>query len=94
MSKGKRTEERVAVELPVHVGDATGTTRDISATGMFFELDASHTLGTTVDLTVEMDTPGGKMLLKCHGNVIRVIPHGDKVGVAVKMTEMTMEPVQ
>ena len=47
-----------------------------------------------MDLTVELDTPGGKMLLKCHGNVARIEPRGKRVGVAVKMTEMAMEPVK
>jgi hypothetical protein len=91
--QGKRKEERVNVALPVDLGDAKGITRDISASGIFFEIDASHALGSTMDLTVELDTPGGKMRLKCHGNIVRVVPNGDKVGVAVKMTEMAMEPL-
>jgi hypothetical protein len=92
--QGQRKEERVSAALSVDLGNATGITRDVSASGIFFEMDASYAFGTTMDLTVELDTPGGKMLLKCHGNVARIEPRGKRVGVAVKMTEMAMEPVK
>jgi hypothetical protein len=89
-----RKEERVSASLPVHLGTATGITKDISASGIFFETDASYAVDSTISFTVELDTPGGKMLLKCRGDIVRVERHDDRVGVAVKITESTMEPVQ
>jgi len=41
-----------------------------------------------------MDTPGGKMMLKCHASIVRIEPRGKRVGVAVKITESTLEPVK
>ncbi len=61
---------------------------------MFFETDASFALGSEISLTVELDTPGGKMMLKCQGNIVRTEAHDSKLGVAVKIIESTMEPVR
>ena len=93
-NRNQRTEERVSAALPVDLGTATGITTDVSASGISFETDATYAFGSTVDLTVEFETPGGKMLLKCHGNIVRIEPRGKKVGVAVKITESTMEAVK
>lgn len=94
MAKGdreKRTGERVFTALSVSLGTATGVTRDVSASGIFFETDASYALGNLISFTVEFDAPGGKMLLKCRGNIVRIEPRGTQVGVAVKIIESTME---
>ena len=94
MAKGdreKRTGERVFTALSVSLGTATGVTRDVSASGIFFETDASYALGNLISFTVEFDAPGGKMLLKCRGNIVRIEPRGTQVGVAVKIMESTME---
>lgn len=89
-----RREERVCTALPVDLGTATGVTRDVSATGIFFETDASYAVGSEISLTVELDTPGGKMMLKAHGNIVRIERRDAKVGVAVKIIESTMEPAK
>jgi hypothetical protein len=85
-----RKEERVGAALPVDLGNATGITRDVSASGVFFETDASYALGSTISFTVELDTPGGKMLLKCQGEIVRIEQRLERVGVAVKITESVM----
>jgi len=90
----KRTEERVCTALPVDLGTAKGTTRDVSASGMFFETDAAYAVGSKISLNVELATPGGKMILKCHGSIVRIEHRGVKVGVAVKISESAMEPVR
>ena len=94
MAKGggeKRRKERVFTALPVNLAGASGVTRDVSASGIFFETDASYTLGNLVSFTVEFNTPGGKMLLKCRGDIVRIEPRGTQIGVAVKIIESTME---
>ena len=90
----KRKDERIFTALPVDLGNATGVTRDVSASGVFFEIDSSYRLGSAIEFAVEMDTPGGKMLLKCEGEIVRVEPRGARVGVAVKITESAIEPVR
>lgn len=80
--------------MPVDLGTATGITRDVSASGIFFETDASFTPGSAIDFAMEFDTPGGKMILKCHGSIVRTEVHDSRLGVAVKITESTMEPAR
>jgi hypothetical protein len=89
----KRREERVSTALPVDLGTTKGITRDVSASGMFFEADATYALESEITFAVELDTPGGRMLLKCEGEIVRIEPRGARVGVAVKIIDSTLEPV-
>ncbi len=86
----KRREERVPAILPVMLGNTTGTTCDVSASGMFFETSATFAPGETISFTVEFDTPGGKRMLKCRGDIVRTEIRDPMVGVAVRITESTM----
>lgn len=88
----KRREERVRANLPVNVGVTTGITRDVSATGMYFETDASYAVGSTVSVALDIDTPQGRMLFKCRGEILRIERQGKKVGVAVRFIESTLAP--
>ena len=90
----KRKDERVFTTLPVDLKNATGLTRDVSASGVFFETDAGYRLGNAIQFAVEMDTPGGKMLLRCEGEIVRVEPRGARLGVAVKIIESAIEPAR
>ena len=83
----KRREERVAASIPVDLTKGSGMTRDVSATGIFFETEAQYAKGNTLDLTVEFDTPAGSLQLKCQGEIVRVEQRGALVGVAVKITD-------
>ena len=95
MAKGdrekRRGERRVLTALSVNIGNAKGVTRDVSASGIFFETDAMYTLGNPVSFTVEFDSAAGKMLLNCRGDIVRLEPRGTLVGVAVKIIESTMK---
>jgi Tfp pilus assembly protein PilZ len=92
--KTRRSEERVRTALPTNLGGATGTTRDISASGIFVETDVHYPLGEPVTFSVEFDNPGGKLMLKGQGDVVRIERRETKVGVALKITQSTIEPVQ
>ena len=97
MTKGdqdQRREERVSTSLPVDLGTATGITRDVSASGVCFEIDATYALASEISFAVQLETPGGKMRLNCRGSIVRIEPRGSRVGVAVKITESTMETVK
>ena len=87
----KRKEERVPATLPVNVGNAAGIVRDVSASGIFFEIDANYSLGSSISFAVKLDTPSGSMNLKCMGEIVRIEPRDSKVGVGVKIRESTME---
>jgi len=87
----KRKEERVPATLPVNVGTAAGIVRDVSASGIFFEIDADYTLGSSINFAVKLDTPSGCMNLKCLGEIVRIEPRESRVGVGVKIRESSME---
>jgi len=86
----KRREERVTASLPVILVDAGGSTCDVSASGVFFETDASLVVGETIDFTMEFDAPGGKRLLKCRGQVLRTEQRAECMGVAVMILDSAM----
>ena len=88
-----RREERVSASLPLDLGGTTGVTRDVSASGMSFESDVSYAVGSPISFAVQLDSPGGKMVLKCRGEIVRVEPSGGRVGVAVRIGESTLEAV-
>ena len=88
----KRKEERVLSEHLVNLGNMKGVTRNISASGMYFEIDASCVPGRQISFTVEFDSLGGSLLLKCNGEVVRIEPRDGKVGVAVKIIKSVMVP--
>jgi len=86
----KRKGERISTTLPVRLGTATGMTRDVSALGIFFETDAADAMGDLISFTVEFDTPRGKRVLKCKGDVVRIEPRNAGTGIAVRIIESTM----
>jgi hypothetical protein len=90
----KRSKERVSTALPVILGQAAGVTRDVSASGIFFETSAALDAGGSIDFSIELESPGGKMLLICSGEIVRKESRGDRLGVAVKITDSRMELVK
>jgi hypothetical protein len=86
----QRREERVPASLPVGLDGGNGVTRDVSASGIFFETDVSYAAGSHILFTVDIGTPGGNMVLSCQGQIVRVERLGAKVGVAVRITESSI----
>jgi len=72
--------------MPVGLAGAGGVTRDISASGIFFETETEYQPGNKIDLALEFITPAGRLQLKCRGVIVRVEQHSDRMGVAVKIT--------
>ena len=90
-NSNQRSEERVNVALPIQFDKANGLTRDVSASGVCFEMDASYATGSEISFVIELETSTGKMLLKCNGSIVRTEVRGGKNNVAVKITESVME---
>lgn len=68
-----------------------GLTRDVSASGISFEVDANYTTGSEINFIIEMEAFNEKMFWKCKGSIVRTEAHGQKISVAVKITESVME---
>jgi Tfp pilus assembly protein PilZ len=87
----RRREERVAVTLPLNSANIDQVTRDISASGVYFEAAEKYNIGDQMDFVVEFVNRGGNLFLKCRGEVVRVDSHKRKTGVAVKILHSVME---
>ena len=89
----QRREERVPAALDVTLDGAKGVTRDVSASGIFFETDAEYAAGSDISFSVNLETPGGKMVLNCKGAIVRVERGADRLGVAVRITESSIREI-
>lgn len=93
MDKGDaehRREERVRAALPVNIGNVVGITRDVSASGLYFETDAAFAAGNPIQFAIDIETPGGMMVLYCRGEIVRVEQRGAQRGVAVRIMESSL----
>lgn len=76
------------------VETATGITRDFSASGVYFWKKGKCAPGEFISFSIELFMPEGRTIWKCKGDVLRAAPRGDEVGVAVRITESVMVPVE
>ncbi len=84
-SKEHRGEDRVHVALPVRLGLARGLTRDVSASGICFDVDAAYATNSDINFEIDLETDSAKMLLKCNGHIVRTEQHGSRKTVAIKI---------
>ena len=88
----KRREERMSVTRPVRLDRAAGVTRNISASGVFFETEVDYAVGSKIIFAIELDGPQGEKLdLITRGELVRVELRGGKMGVAVKIVASKLE---
>lgn len=81
--------------LPVRLqGGASGTTRDLSASGIYFETDVEPVQDSPLSFSVEFKSGTGGMALRCQAQVVRVERLDGKVGVAARILESKLEPVR
>lgn len=83
---GQRAADRFVSELPVHLNGVDGLTKNVSATGVYFETLAQPEAGSKVSFVVEVTINGQNVNMVCSGQVVRIDHKDDKVGVAVKLT--------
>ncbi|OGB08410.1 MAG: pilus assembly protein [Burkholderiales bacterium RIFCSPHIGHO2_12_FULL_61_11] len=95
MVKEHRIEPRERIALPLNLGNGgQGMTRDISASGLFFETDREQRLGGLIDFEIEFDRIGGLMKFKAQGEIVRIEERADKSGAALKFLVTRLEPVE
>jgi hypothetical protein len=88
----RRHGKRISAALPVFLENATGVTRDLSASDAFFWSSGTHTVGKQISFSIAVARPEGDVMIKCRGDIVRVEPRGTDVGVAVRITESVIEP--
>jgi len=69
-----------------------GVTRDISASGLFFETDQTLLTGSLLDFEFSLDGPMDTLRFLATGKVVRQEPIGNKHGVAVQLIATQMKP--
>ncbi|QWD77371.1 PilZ domain-containing protein [Polynucleobacter sp. MWH-Svant-W18] len=83
---------RVKASFPVHLsGNIRGVTQDISATGIYLDLDANQEPGSIISFWVELDTAGAKMKLVCEAQVVRVEQADGRVKVGTKIISQELQ---
>lgn len=93
--KEMRGDKRIPAAMPVDLANvATGMTRDISASGIFFETNTEYEPGNSIVMALEFTTPAGRLQFRCQGVIVRVEQHDSRMGVAVKIAESRLRYVQ
>ncbi|MBT9505788.1 PilZ domain-containing protein [Rhodoferax sp.] len=83
--KHDRGADRFDTALAVEMGGVQGLTRNISATGIYFETETTQEPGSRVQFTVEVNVRGEKLKLVCEGEVTRVDRKDGTLGIAAKL---------
>ena len=86
-TKHERGADRFATELPIEMGLVHGLTRNISATGIYFETENVQEPGSRVHLAVEVIVHGEKLKLVCDGKVVRVDHKDGVLGIAAELDD-------
>jgi PilZ domain len=69
-----------------------GVTRNVSASGVYFETDLPLAVGNPLRFEVSFDgAPGGPVRIRCAGKVVRVEPLERGVGVGASIERFDME---
>ena len=80
-----RAATRMCSEMPLEISGAPGLTRNVSATGVYFETTVGQAPGSKVQFVVEVMVKGELLKMVCSGEVVRVGHTADSVGIAVKL---------
>ena len=68
-----RRQERIAVAIPVVFDGGSGTTRDVSASGVFVETETILPLGARIDLLLDFrEQCRTEHWVKCEADVLRI----------------------
>ena len=94
MENENRTETREQISLPLKLDDGlNAVTLDISASGLYIQTDAEQRVGNLIDVEIDLDTPSGPIKFKAQGKIIRIEPHGHRIGVGIELLSSRLEPV-
>ena len=88
------TETKEQIRLPLKLDDGlSAVTPDISASGFFFETDAEQRVGNLIEVEIDRNTPSGPIKFKAQEKIVRIEPHGQRIGVGIALLSSRLEPV-
>ena len=82
----ERGADRFVIKLPIEISGIHGFTRNVSATGIYFETSVTKEPGSHVYLTVKWSVRGEQLTLGCEGEVVRIERNNGKLGIAAKLS--------
>jgi hypothetical protein len=85
--------KRIGAAMPTCLQGVNGTTRDISASGLYILQDSECQTGSLIDFWVDLETPGGKLKLCCQGEVVRVEKVDHRFGIGIKILDQVIKSV-
>jgi len=90
MFEEHRIEPRERLALPIKLGDGLrAVTRNISPTGLYFEIDGERLMHGLVDFEMHLAEAG--MKFTAIGEIVRVEHDAGKTGVAVRLMAPRLE---
>lgn len=88
----QRIDPRETLRLPLRLGDGTtAMTRDVSPSGMYFEVPGDYALVGPV--VFELELAEANMKFTAHGEIVRIDRMPGYTGVAVKLIAPKLEPL-
>ena len=88
----RRNHYRIRTALPVFLGSTRGLLRDMSTSGAYFWARSAPAVGEQVIFSVQVQSAEGRSAWSCRGDVVRVEPRDEDIGVAVRITKTTVAP--
>ncbi len=85
--------QRIGAAMPTCLNGVNGTTRDISASGLFIVQDSECQTGSHIEFSIDLKTPGGKLMLCCQGEVVRVEKVDQRFGLGIKILDQVIKSV-
>ena len=86
-SAEQRAVQRISLEVPIMVGDTSGTTRNISGNGIYFVTEEPFSADENIQFSLALDyvVPGKLLQFACQGRVVRVESLGEQYGIAARI---------
>ncbi|QWE11736.1 PilZ domain-containing protein [Polynucleobacter sp. AP-Titi-500A-B4] len=85
IKKHQPRAERIESNIPLQINGLVTSAKDISATGIFFELDETHEVGSKIQFQLDIRTPGGPLVVICEAQVTRVVKKNGQFGIGAKI---------
>ena len=84
----RREAPRFPLVLAVKLERGVGHTRDASASGVFFTTQGRFSPGAHIKFSIELEhaDPSGVLPITCEGQIVRIEPRPDAIGVAVRIS--------
>lgn len=86
-----RKHERIHVTLPIRLGNRIGVVKNVSESGVYFEIKHAIDFTDEINFAIEISTSVGLMDLKCKGIMVRMERKADRMGIAVCLLNSEFE---